>query len=71
MDYQQEHIRNGYEFAVLQARTEAKHGDGVSFWLGQFCGLATWAKAAPNWERVGHQNEIRFLRGAYARRHSA
>lgn len=71
MDYQQEHIRQGYEFAVMNARIEAQHGANCSFWMGQLSGLSTWANAAPRWECVGHQNEIHFLRGDYARRHSA
>lgn len=71
MDYQQEHIRAGYDFAVLNARSDAARGSDASFWLGQLCGLATWAGAAPSWEFIGHQNEVWFLRTDYALRHSA
>lgn len=70
MDYQQEHIRAGYDFAVLNARDDAKLGCDPTIWVGQLFGLAVWAEAAPDWEVAGHQNEIRFLRTDYARRHS-
>lgn len=71
MDYQQQGARTGYEFAVLNARIDAARGFDIQLWLGQMIGLAVWAKAAPEWEDDGIRNELNFLRGDYALRHSA
>lgn len=71
MDFRQQHIRDGYDFSVMNAREEAARGGMASFWMGQISALSTWANAAPRWEFVGHQNEIDFLRVDYARRHAA
>lgn len=70
MDYQQQHIRTGYDFAVMQARQDANRGRDASYWSGQSSALAIWANAAPAWEFQGHVNERIYLRFDYAPRHA-
>lgn len=71
MDFRQQHIRNGYDFAVSQSRREAQIGIHSWYWNGQAMGLALWANAAPEWELTGHANERRWLLNDYAKRHAA
>lgn len=71
MDFRQQHIRNGYDFAVCHARREAQLGIYPTYWQGQSMGLALWAGAAPEWELTGHTNERRWLLNDYAPRHAA